>query len=46
MSDFTVLQDIEKAGVYTVAVDGMRGFKVKLGSVSGGTVTVYGRAGA
>lgn len=46
MSDFTVLQAVEKAGVYTVAVDGMRGFKVNLGSVSGGTVTVYGRAGA
>lgn len=46
MSDFTVLQAADKAGVYIAVLDGVRGCKVKLESVSGGSVTVRGRAGA
>lgn len=46
MNDFSVSQTAEKAGIFAVPVDGVRGFKVNLESVSGGTVTVRGRAGA
>lgn len=46
MNDYSVSQAAGKAGIFAVPVDGVRGFKVKLEKVSGGTVTVRGRAGA
>lgn len=45
LSDFSVAQSIQKAGMYAVAADGMWAVKAVAASVSGGTLTVRGKAG-
>ena len=44
-SDFTTPSAITTKGVYTMSVDGYYDVVVKLTAVSGGNITVFGKAG-
>lgn len=43
--DFSVSSTITENGIYTVNIAGCGAVRIVLGSVSGGAVTVYGKAG-
>ena len=45
LTDFSVSDVISKTGIYSAALDGLRGVKLVLESAAGGTVSAYGRMG-
>lgn len=45
LTDFSVSDTISKTGIYSAALDGLRGVKLALESAAGGTVSAYGRMG-
>ena len=44
MTNLDIGTDIEGNGIYEVAIEGMREIRANIVSVSGGSVTVFGRA--